>query len=200
MAALLTKLTVNELAFASRWDKLIAADLVREVETDTADHVETIEEMRRFLAIKGNRQMHDLLTAETKGRTGTAALKAMAAASRRYAKERPGLSAATFRSPIVESPEWMQAFRAVRQLFEKAFSECGLDEVGATHALRILRSLVRGFVINEMAGSFSGSEDFDDSFELAMEMFLRGLPILRGKEPKLPCQRAAKIAFHAQVG
>ena len=93
-----------------------------------------------------NRQMHDLLTAETKGRTGTAALKAMAAASRRYAKERPGLSAATFRSPIVESPEWMQAFRAVRQLFEKAFSECGLDEVGATHALRILRSLVRGFV------------------------------------------------------
>ena len=106
-------------------DKLIAADLAREVENDTADRVETIDEMRLFLAIKGYRQVFDLLTAETAGKTGAAALRAMAMASRGYAKERPGLSAATFRCPMVESPEWMEAFVAVRRLFERRFRSAG---------------------------------------------------------------------------
>ena len=106
--------------------------------------------MRLFLAIKGYRQIFDVLTAETADKTGAAALRAMALASQAYAKERPGLSAATFRCPMIESPEWMAAFMAVRRLFENAFAECGLDDVAPAHAIRILRSLVRGFVINEM--------------------------------------------------
>jgi hypothetical protein len=171
--------TVNDLAgLAPRWDKLIAADLIREVEQDISERVETISEMRLFLAIKGYRQLHERLTVETHAKTGVAALKAMAAASRSYAKERPGLSAATFRSPIVDSPEWMDAFLAVRKLFERAFEECGLDEITGDHALRILRSLVRGFVINEMSVPYSVLADFDKSFELAVDMFLEGLPAL----------------------
>ena len=54
MSASLPEFTVNDLAgLAPRWDKLIAADLVREVENDTSERVETIDEMRLFLAIKG---------------------------------------------------------------------------------------------------------------------------------------------------
>ena len=110
-------------------------------------------------------------------------------ASRGYAKERPGLSAATFRCPMIESPEWMAAFTAVRQLFEKAFAECGLDDLAAAHAMRILRSLVRGFVINEMSGSAAASADFDESFTFAMDVFLAGLPVLRGKPHRAPADR-----------
>jgi hypothetical protein len=141
MSAYSPEFTVNDLAgLAPRWDKLIAADLVKEVENDTADRVETIDEMRLFLAIKGYRQMFDLLTTETAGKTGAAALRAIAVASRGYAKERPGLSAATFRCPMVESPEWLAAFVAVRRLFEKAFAECGLDDMATAHALRFAAS------------------------------------------------------------
>jgi hypothetical protein len=179
MSAYSPEFALTDLAgLAPRWDKLIAADLVREVEDDTAERVETIDEMRLFLAIKGYRQIFDLLTAETSGKTGAAALRAMAVASRGYAKERPGLSAATFRCPMIESPEWMTAYTAVRQLFEKAFAECGLDEVAAAHAIRILRSLVRGFVINEMSGSAAASADFDESFDFAIDVFIGGLPVL----------------------
>ena len=181
MAVYSPEFTVSDLAaLTPRWDKVIAADLVREIENDSAELVETIEEMRLFLAIKGYRQMFNILTAETAGKTGTAALRAMAVASRAYAKERPGLSAATFRCPIVESPDWMAAFTAVRQLFEKAFAECGLDERASAHALRILRSLVRGFVVNEMSGSAAAWADFDESFDFAMDVFLGGLPALMG--------------------
>jgi hypothetical protein len=66
-------------------------------------------------------------------------------------------AAATFRCPMIESPEWMAAFTAVRQLFQKAFAKCGLDDLAAAHAMSILRSLVRGFVINEMSGSATAS-------------------------------------------
>jgi hypothetical protein len=111
--------------------------------------------------------MHEILTAETKGKSGVAALRAMALAFRRYAKERPGLSAATFRSAMVESPEWMEAARALRHLFIKAFRQYGLDEVAAAHAHRILRSLVYGYVASEMSGAFYLPPDKNESFDLA---------------------------------
>lgn len=160
------------------WDRLIAADLIQEMEYDISDKIETIPEMRLFLAIKGYKQLREFLVNESRGKAGTAALKAMALASRRFAKDRPGLSAATFRTPIVESKEWMEASLALRHLFAKAFSECGLDEMAGAHALRMLRSLVRGFVVNEMSGSFYTSADNDESFELAVEVFICGLPAL----------------------
>lgn len=52
--------------------------------------------------------MLDTLTRASEGKTGADALKAMTVA-RRYAKEKPGLSAATFRSPLVQNAEWMEA-------------------------------------------------------------------------------------------
>jgi hypothetical protein len=69
MSAYSPEFTVTDLAgLAPRWDKLIAADLVGEVENDTAERVETIDEMRLFLAIKGYRQIFDLLKAEGAGK------------------------------------------------------------------------------------------------------------------------------------
>lgn len=178
-----SEFTVSDLAgLTANWDKLIVADLNLEVEKDLiTGRAQTIPEMRLILAIRGYREMHDILKVEAEGKMGVAALRAMALAFRRYAKERPGLSAATFRAPIVESPEWMEASGAVRQLFARAFRQCGLDEAAAAHAIRILRSLVHGYVINEMSGSFYLPADKDESFDLAVDVFLRGLPAL------MPC-------------
>jgi hypothetical protein len=179
MSAFSTEFTTSDVVgLVPGWDRLIAADLVQEMEHDISEKVETIPQMRLFLAIKGYKQLREFLIDESRGKFGAAALKAMALASRRYAKDRPGLSAATFRTPMVESKEWMEASIALRQLFAKAFSEYGLDESAGAHALRMLRSLVRGFVVNEMSGSFYASADSDESFELAVEVFICGLPAL----------------------
>jgi hypothetical protein len=77
---------------------------------------------------------------------------------------------------MVNSPEWIETAGAVRQLFT-AFQQYGLDEVAAAHALRILRSLVYGYVMNEMSGSFDLPADKGES-GLAVDVFLRGLPAL----------------------
>lgn len=42
---------------ATGWDKRIAADLTAEMEKHLAENVSTIPEMRRFLAVKGYREL-----------------------------------------------------------------------------------------------------------------------------------------------
>src|ERR1700733_7549025 len=62
----------------TRWDQLIAGDLSAEIRALLAEKVHTIPEMRRFLAIKGYRDLHQSLKAAADGRTGEEALRAVA--------------------------------------------------------------------------------------------------------------------------
>jgi hypothetical protein len=48
------------------------------------------------------------------------------------------------------------------------------------HVLRILRSLVRGFVLHEMVASFLEPLEHDVSYELGIDMFIAGLAAYRG--------------------
>ena len=100
----------------------------------------------------------------------------MVLAMRSFALERPGLSAATFRSPATDTPEWRQAFIELSETVLRVFSEVGLVAEPAQHALRALRSFVRGFVLNETAGSFLDPLECQTSYELGIEMFILGIP------------------------
>jgi hypothetical protein len=59
------------------------------------------------------------------------------------------------------------------------FAEVALEGEPAQQALRMLRSLIRGFVLNEMAASFLEPLDYSESFELAIDAFLMGLPAFK---------------------
>ena len=65
---------------------------------------------------------------------------AMALAMRAFAHERPGLSAATFRNSIIDSPEWRRESELLGGLALRAFESAGLCREQAMEALRILRS------------------------------------------------------------
>lgn len=82
MSATMLDYTVNELARMSpRWDEMIAADLVSEVKTTPAA---SVSDMRLALAIKGYREIYEILTAETSGKPAVASLRVMALALRRF--------------------------------------------------------------------------------------------------------------------
>jgi Tetracyclin repressor-like, C-terminal domain len=165
----------------TRWDQLIAADLSAEIRALLAEKVDTIPEMRRFLAIKGFRELHQRLEAAAEGKAGEEALRAVAHAMRAYAHDRPGLSAATFRNPIVDSPEWRREGEELGGFVLGIIAGVGLTGQPAIHALRILRALVRGFVMHEMASSFMEPLDYDESYGIAVEVYLRGLSALQTK-------------------
>jgi hypothetical protein len=161
----------------SSWHKKIAVDLISEIEKHLVE-VGTIPEMRRFLAMKGYRELHQRIERDIEGKSGSDALRAMAHAIRNYSLERPGLSAATLRDPVIDSQEWHEAGSKLARTVFRVFFELGFEGEQAQHALRILRSLIRGFVIHEMAASYLESLEYERSYELAIDVFIRGLPAL----------------------
>jgi hypothetical protein len=61
------------------------------------------------------------------------------------------------------------------------FLECfvlagaGLTGDPAIHVLRILRALVRGFVLHEIASFFQEPLDYNETYGIAVEVYIRGL-------------------------
>jgi hypothetical protein len=57
--------------------------------------------------------------------------------------------------------------------------QLGVRDEQAQHALRIMRSFVRGFVLHEMGSSFLEPLEHDQSYELGIQVFVEGLRVLR---------------------
>lgn len=164
--------------FSAPWERKLANDIVSELERYSGEKRSSIEEMRRFLAVKGYRDLLSRLEAACENKKSFEALRAAAHTMRSYALERPAMSAATFRTPTTDTAEWRAAVDSLRAFMTGIISECGLGGKAADEALRILRSLVRGFVLHEVMDSFFDPASYDESYDNAIEMFIAGLPVL----------------------
>jgi hypothetical protein len=157
------------------WDRMIAADLAAERKDLLGEEPCGIPEIRRFLAVKGLRALKAYLQEAVAGKTGEAAVRAVIHGMRDFAHLRPGISAATFRSAMTDSPEWRRAAADLADWLATLLADIGLTASSGQDALRLIRAFVRGFVIHEMQGSFIDNADLDDSFAFGVEILLRGL-------------------------
>ena len=155
------------------WDRRIAVDLVSEMEQHLGK-VKTLPELRSLLSINGYRGLRNRIENATRKATGIVALRAMAHAMRGYALANPGLAAASFRSLDVNSPEWEAAGKDLAETVLGVFASCAIHGEQALSGALILRSMVRGFVVNEMSTP-GRSLDFQKSFSVAVEMIISGL-------------------------
>jgi hypothetical protein len=160
------------------WDRKIGHDLVAELEAYTGERLARTEEMRRFLACKANRELPERLRIARGEKRSRDALRAVAHAMRDHALERPALSACAFRAPANDCSEWREAHAALYDFMEELLAECGLHAGDAELALCTLRSLVRGFVVHEVMGSFLATFPYDTAFDRAVEIFLVGVSTL----------------------
>jgi hypothetical protein len=111
----------------SSWDKRIATDLIAEIEVHIGDRISTLPEMRRILAVKGYQGLRRRIKNDIEGKSGLDALRTMAMAMRSFALERPGLTAATFRSAVTDCPEWREALTELSQTVCCVFADIGLE-------------------------------------------------------------------------
>ncbi len=167
---------------ATRWERQVTADLISEMEIHLAEKVDSVQDMRVALAVAGYRGLHQRILQAIDGKTGAEAIRAMAFAMRSYALGNPGLAAASFRNPRADSPEWEDAGHEMAQTVFRVLSEFGLEGEPAHHAVRILRSLVRGFILNEMASDASQPMEFQKSYVLGVEVFIQGLSVLQNPD------------------
>src|SRR3954454_3585835 len=171
--------------FSTPWERKLANDLVSELERYSGEKRSSIEEMRRLLAVKGRRDLLGRLQAACENKRSFDALRAAAHTMRFYALERPAMSAATFRTPTTDTPEWRAAVEGLRVFMTRILCDCGLRGNAAEQALRILRSLVRGFVVHEVMDSFCDPVSYDECYDNAIEMFITGLPKLASMNLKV---------------
>jgi Tetracyclin repressor-like, C-terminal domain len=151
----------------------IARDLASEIEKRFGE-MASVSEARAFCAGKSSRELCQRIEFATKGKSGADALRALAQAMRAYALERPGLSAACFRSLVNDGSKWPADGELMRTL-SGIFARLNLTDQQARRVLSAVRILVHGFALEEMTLSFAEAPEHEGLYELTIDAFIRGL-------------------------
>src|SRR5215216_3170547 len=131
------------------------------------------------MAVRGLRELARLLGRAAIGRSGDAALVALARAYRDFARAHPGLYAAAQRAPDRADPEWNALSAEVVGIVVAVLASYGLAGDDAIHAVRGLRSLMHGFVSLETGGGFGLPLNLDESYARLVHAFAAGLARVR---------------------
>ena len=133
-------------------------------------HIAGIDALHRGLAILGMRELAGRLVRAVMGRTGRDALEAVADAYRDFARNRPGLYAATLRAPRPDDEEHVAVSQEALEVAFAVMRSYRLEGADAVHAIRIFRSAMHGFVAQEASGAFGMAESVDESYRLLVEL------------------------------
>jgi len=171
----------------------IALDLALEI-GKYAGEVRTGSEARVFCTKRASRELCQRVEYVTKNKNGADALRAMARAMRNYALERPGLSAACFRSLLSDSNKWPADDELARTL-SGVFARMNLTNEQARCVLSVLRIFAYGSALEEMASSFSDSLEYERTYELAIDAFICGLRLPTSKAGEEELARGCDANF-----
>ena len=139
------------------------------------NHVESLDDVRRRVALLALRDLADALRDAAVGRAGDDALAAMADAYRAYARRHPGRYAATQRAPAEGDEEMRAAAKGAVDVVLAILRGYGLEGDDAIHAARAVRSALHGFVALETGGGFGIPVDLDESYARMVRALARGL-------------------------
>jgi AcrR family transcriptional regulator len=140
-------------------------------------HVDGLSDLRRLLQLRALREMAARVGRAAIGRAGDDAVLAAATAARDFAREHPGLYAASLGAPPSDDPELNAAAAHFIGMFFDAMRQYGLEGTEAVHAVRGLFSSVHGFIMLERAGTFGMPVDIDESFRWLIEHSIAGLRV-----------------------
>jgi AcrR family transcriptional regulator len=132
------------------------------------NHVDRLDDLRRDVALGATRELGNKLGRAAMGRSGRAAVIAVATEFRAFALAHPGLYELTTQA----RPHDAQFARAAMEATEPVIAILrgyGLHAEEAIHAARMLRAALHGFVSLEGAGGFGLEVDIDDSFSWLVE-------------------------------
>ena len=140
------------------------------------NHVNGLSGLHRLLAMRGSRILLEEFQEVTEGLEGTAALRAIAEADRRFAVEHPGLYDAFLPAPKPgEDDELYNAMAEPVFLVAHILLDLGIPQEDAIHLIRALRALLHGFLDLEAKAGFGMPTDIDASFAASVDLILTGI-------------------------
>ena len=138
-------------------------------------HVEGYDDLIRSLGLEGRQVLVEALTAAAVGVAGDDAVRAMGRAWRQVVIDRPGVYAATDRSPCAGDPELEAAVDDVIDVLGLALVGFNLDAADQVHVARTLRSAFHGFANLEAGDGHPRPHDLDDTYEHLLDLLIAGI-------------------------
>ncbi len=161
-----------ELADAEGFDAVTVSAIARRFDVRSASvysHLTSSDDLRTRIALLALAELADRAALAVAGRSGRDALVALADVYRDYAHEHPGRYAAAQLRLDAETakasagPRHAAMARAVLNGYD-------VGEPDRTHAVRLLGSVIRGFVDLELGGAFDHSEpDAETSWRRSLD-------------------------------
>ncbi len=139
------------------------------------NHIDSLDDLRRGMALLGLRQLTDALRLAAAGLAGWEALAAMAQAYRRFAHAHPGLYPLTIRAPEPDDEELSAKAQELLQVLLLVMASVGLQGDEALHAIRGFRAVLHGFVSLEAAEGYKMPLDRGESFRRLVKAYLEGI-------------------------
>ncbi len=141
-------------------------------------HVAGAEDLHGRLTLLALTDLADRGDTALAGLSGQDALRALATVYRRYAQEHPGRFEAAGNLDLPPSPALAKAGERLAQQSLAVLRGYAVPEAERTHAVRVMSSLLRGFVQLEAGGAFAHSvPPSDESWDRALDVLdatLRG--------------------------
>lgn len=139
------------------------------------NHISSLDGVRHALAVRGARGLGVEFARAAIGKNGEEGIFAVADAYRRFAKEHPGIYAASLRAAAPGDSELIAAADEALSVIRAVLAPYHLTEENFIHAARALRSLAHGFVSLELVGGFGIPIDIDTSYHVMVRMFVTSL-------------------------
>jgi len=137
-------------------------------------HVDGLDGLVRDLALSSVRLLGEELRSSVIGRSGRAALEAIADAYRRFAATHPGMYASTIRDPGDDAELRAANLRAAEAL-TRVLQSFGLDGSAEIHAHRAVWAGIHGFLTLEHAGVMQRPASIRESYRLMIARFADAL-------------------------
>ena len=144
------------------------------------NHIAGVQGVKRGLAVLGAEGLANRLIRAAVGKSGEDAVYALGDAYRMFAKEHPGLYAATLRAPKKDETSYITAAEVILEVVGASLEPYRLNGRELIDAIRGLRSLVHGFVTLELSGGFGMPQNVNRSFRQVLRLFLAGVERKRG--------------------
>jgi AcrR family transcriptional regulator len=139
------------------------------------NHIAGLDDLRQAMAIYASRDLLQSMRSAAVGLVGQAALLAMAAAYRRFAREHPGIYPLVVNAPEADAPALVALTQEFTQTLLLVLASLGLVGEAALHAMRGYRAVLHGFTALEAAGGYRLPLSKDESFHALITTYLDGL-------------------------
>ena len=127
-------------------------------------HVDGADGLDRLLAVRVLGEVGNTIRRAATGKAGADAVRAVAAAYRRYAVDHPGRYPYVLQAPAAGDQAWEAAAKEILSVFDDVLAGYGITGEDAVDATRFVRSVLHGFVSLELGGGFGMAQSVDDSF------------------------------------